>query len=55
MPLPVVRWSARNARAGSERHLRAVAAGLADQLVVAPVETVLTSYAEARAALAAMR
>ena len=55
VPLPVVRWSARNARAGSERHLRAVAAGLADQLVVAPVETVLTSYAEARAALAAMR
>ncbi|MFF0152342.1 GTPase [Micromonospora sp. NPDC005203] len=48
---PVVRWAARRARARAEQRLTAKVALVGEEYVLAPVRTVLDSYAQARDAL----
>ncbi|PZF97142.1 GTPase [Micromonospora deserti] len=50
---PAVRWAARRARRRAEQRLTAAAAAVGEEYVLGPVQTVLASYADARAALRA--
>ncbi|MFF5176920.1 GTPase [Micromonospora sp. NPDC000316] len=48
---PVIRWAARRARARAQQRLTVQVASVGNEYVLAPVRTVLASYAQAREAL----